>query len=326
MLARLSLVIGAYAFASGLAHATGPASTGGQLSMILTAGLQGATLPSNSRGLGKGLSRGLGKGHGRGKGVSVAGVSYHCLGASKQINQGSPSFSGLADSIVLDAGGQTVTLEGAATSDLVVDGETMIPTHMAAASIKTDGLTVQTFDTCGTSAGSILNATVTGTDLTDSGTSGVTYVEFIFDYHATLEGSGNNFSAYTETTLNVPGFQGASFKVSADGTLIKAPPGLAVTDLSVRNKGFLYEVKGKWTVGGVLFYGPGVTNVVQTTFQANGEVTGLDVKGSKMIAGFASAAADNTLTYEIVSLDPNVAFSFVPAEAAGDDTTEDVAP
>ena len=318
-LARLALIIGACAVASGLSHAMGPASTAGQPNVDPSAGLQSATLP-NGRGLGKGLGKGLG----RGKGVAVAGVSYHCLGVSKQIhNQGSP-YSYLADSMVMDAGNQAVTVEGAATSDLVMDGENTIPTLMAAASIKTDGLTLQTFDTCGTSAGSILNAEVMGVDQTDSSTSGATYVIYIFKYHARLAGSGDNFTASTEATLHVPGFQEASFKVSADGKLIDAPPELMVTNLSV-GKDFLYEVEGEYTVeGGVLFYGPNVTNIVQTTFQANGDVT--DITGSKMVAGYASAEALNTLTYEIVSLDPNIAFSFVPAQATGDDTSGDVAP
>lgn len=312
MFARLALIIGACTLATGLSHAMDPASA---------PGLSG-TLPANSMGLGKGIGRGLGKGLGRGKGVSVAGVSYHCLGVARQQNQESSSFSGLADSIVMDAGGgQTATLEGTAISDLVTNGETMIPTHMAAASIETSGLTLQTFDTCGTSAGSVLNTTVVGTDLTESSTSGATYVEFKFSYDATLGGSGDDFSAYTETTLNIPGFQGASFKVSATGgKLDNVPTGLTVTDLSTEDN-FLYQVKGTWTVGGVLFYGPGVSNIVQTTFQANGEVTGLNIEGSKIVAGFASAASENTLSYEIVSLDPNVSFSFISEQTNTDDDT-----
>jgi hypothetical protein len=210
----------------------------------------------------------------------------------------------------MDAGGQSATLEGAATSDLVVDDGNTVPTHMAAASINTSGLMLRTFDTCGTSAGSILNAVVTGVDQTNSSTSGATHVEFRFNYHAKLGGSGENFTAFTEATLHVPGFQEESFKVSADGKLIDAPPGMSVTDLSV-GENYLYEVQGTYIVEGQLFYGPNVKNKVHTMFEANGKVTGLDISGSKMVAGFASTEALNTLTYEIVSLDPNVSFSFV---------------
>lgn len=270
---------------------------------------------------------GTGVGKGNGKGNAVAGVSYHCLGVAKQaVNRGSP-YSYLADSIVLDAGGQDVTLEGAATGDLVTDNESLVPTHMAGASITTNGLTLQPFDTCGTSAGSALNSVVVGVDQTDAGTAGATYVEFRFNYHAKLEfqntgGSDGDFSAFTETTLHVLGLEVESFKVSADGKLIQAPPGLTVTDLSVGDH-HVYEVAGTHIVEGQLYYGPGVTNIVQTTFEASGEVAGMDIDGSTMVAGFASAEAMNTLTYEIVSLDPNVSFSFVPAQAAGEEITGD---
>jgi hypothetical protein len=79
-------------------------------------------------------------------------------------------------------------------------------------------------------------------------------------------------------------------------------------------------------VEGQLFYGEGITNIVQTTFQASGEVTRMNIEGSKIVAGYASAEALNTLTYEIVSLDPNVSFSFVPAQAPEEVTTAAVSP
>jgi hypothetical protein len=318
--ATLALGIGTIV-ASGLLRAAEPA------------GVPPTGLPENAPPFGLPDSAppfGKGNGNGKGKGRAVAGVSYHCLGVAKQIqNQGSP-YSYLADSIVLDAGGQGVTLEGAATGDLVVNDETTVPTHMAGASITTDGLTLQPFDTCGTSAGSVLNSVVAGVDQTDSSTVGAAYVEFRFNYHAKLEfqNTGNSegdFSAFTETTLHVLGLEQESFRVRADGKLIEAPPGLAVTDLSVGDH-FLYEIAGTHIVEGQLFYGPGITNIVQTTFQASGEVSGLDIEGSRIVAGFASAEALNTLTYEIVSLDPNVSFSFVPAEASGDEAAEVVSP
>jgi hypothetical protein len=324
--ASLVLIIGACTVASGPSYAKGNPSPG-EPDLVPSAGLADSAPPG--KGIGKGKAKGIVEGKAKakgivegkakawgigkvipkGKGVAVAGVSYHCLGEAKQKHkQGSP-YSYLADSIVMDAGGQSATLEGAATSDLVYDDGNMVPTHMAAASINTSGLMLRTFDTCGTSAGSILNAVVTGEDQTNSSTSGTTYVEFRFNYHAKLGGSGDNFTAFTEATLHVPGFQEESFKVSADGKLIDAPPGMSITDLSV-GKDYLYEIQGMYTVEGQLNYGPNVKNKVHTMFEANGKVTG--ISGSKMVAGFASTEALNTLTYEIVSLDPNVSFSFVP--------------
>jgi hypothetical protein len=271
----------------------------------------------------------IGKGIGKGKGLAVAGVSYHCLGVAKQAHsQGSP-YSYFADSVVLDAGGQSVTLEGAATSDLVVGSAATVPTHMAGASVKTDALRLQPFDVCGTSAESILNAVVVGVDNTNPDTSGSAYVQFVFNLHAKLEfqktkGSGGAYSALTETTLQLLGLGRESFKVSANGELVEAPPGVTVTDLSTDDH-FVYEVEGKHVIDAQLYYGKDVNgedvkNIVQTTFAATGSVTGLDIGRAQIVAGFASAEALNTLTYEIVSLDPSISFSFQPPEEAGHDT------
>jgi len=325
--ATLVLSIGAIA-AAGFSHAENLALSAGQPDAVPPTGLPDNAPPFGLPDSAPPFGRGIGKGMGKGKGHAVAGVSYHCLGVAKQtLNQGSP-YSYLADSIVLDAG-QGVTLNGTATGDLVVDNETTVPTHMAGASISTDGLMLQPFDTCGTSAGSALNSVVVGVDQTNSSAVGAAYVEFRFNYHAKLEfqntGSEGDFSAFTEATLHVLGYQEESFKVSADGKLTEAPPGLTVTDLSVGDH-FLYEVAGTHVVEGQLYYGSDVTNIVQTTFQASGEVTGLNIKGSKIVAGFASAEALNTLTYEIVSLDPNISFSFVPAQATEEETTGAVSP
>jgi hypothetical protein len=269
-------------------------------------------LPDSAPPFGKGVGRG------KGKGASVAAVSYHCLGVGKQLkNQASP-YSYLADSIVVDAGAQQATLEGAATGDLVVNDIATVPTHMAGASISTAGLSLQSFDVCGTSAQSALNSVVIGFDAANPGATGVAYAEVRFNYHARLEtqndkGSAGSFSAFTQTTLNVLGLQEESFTVSATGELVEAPPGLSVVDLS--NGGhFVYEISGTYVVPVQLFYGAGIKNVVLTTFEAAGVVSSVDVTGSKVVAGFASAEALKTLTYEIVSLDPNVSFSFVPAE------------
>jgi hypothetical protein len=44
-------------------------------------------------------------------------------------------------------------------------------------------------------------------------------------------------------------------------------------------------------------------------------VSGLNIDRSRIVAGFASADALDSLTYEIVSLDPRVSFVFVVAPA-----------
>lgn len=263
---------------------------------------------------------GIGKGRGKGKGSAVARVSYHCLGLAKQLQNQDAPYSYLADSIVMDAGGNEAALEGAATSDLVAEGAVAtVPTHMAGASIKTAGLSLQSFDSCGASAQSVLNSVVMGVDQTDPEASGAAYVVFKFNVFGlkletqSASGSEGMFSASTQTTLNVLGLEPESFTVSANGKLVDAPPGLSITDLSDGDH-YLYEISGTHEVSGTLFYGPGIRNIVQTTFAATGKVSGLDIQGSKMVAGFASAEAVNSIAYEIVSLEPNVSFSFVPAE------------
>jgi hypothetical protein len=76
----------------------------------------------------------------------------------------------------------------------------------------------------------------------------------------------------------------------------------------------VYEISGTHVVPGKLFYGPGIRNIVRTTFEATGKVSGLKIRGSKMEAGFASAEAVNSIAYEIVSMEPGITFNFVPAE------------
>ncbi|MEN8132831.1 MAG: hypothetical protein ABFS45_22150 [Pseudomonadota bacterium] len=317
--AKQALVIGAIT-ASGFVYAEIPVTSAGQPAPVPPSDVPESAppfgLPGSAPPFGKRI----------GKGAAIAGVSYHCLGTSEQrLNQGAP-YSYLADSMVLDAGGEEAILEGAATGDLVTDNDVLLPTHMAGASISTNGLTLQPFDTCGTSAGSALNAVVVGVNQADASASGAAAVEYHFKYHATLKsqntgGSGVDFSAFTRTTLYVLGLEVESFKVSASGELIEAPPGLTVTDLSVDDN-YVYEVTGTYVVdGGELYYGPKVTNIVQTMFEASGKVTGMEITDSTMVAGFASAEAMNTLTYEIVSLDPNVSFSFVPAQTVAEEAS-----
>ena len=262
---------------------------------------------------------GRGKGKGKGKnGNSVATVSYHCLGISQQVNHQDAAYSYLADSIVVDANGSETTLEGAATGDLVSDETGFVPTHMAGASLSTEGLSLQSFDACGAAAQSTLKSFVVGIDEANPEISGSAYAEIVFNYNVRLEthDSGRqkgNFSAFTETTLQVLGLHSDSFTVSIDGELVDAPPGLEVTDLS-NGDHHVYQISGSYSVPLQLFYGNGITNIVLTTFEAAGGVSEVDVKGSKIVAGFASAEALETLTYEVVSLDPNVTFTFLPAD------------
>jgi hypothetical protein len=257
------------------------------------------------------FGRGKGFVNGKGKGLAVARVSYHCLGVEAQAFNKRAAFSYLADSIVSDAGGgRKGTFDGIATGDLVAEGITA-PTHMASASFGAKGLMLQPFDTCGTSAGSVLNSVVTGVDLTDSSIVGAATVEFRVHYHVKLEFQNTgrfkgDFSAFTKTSIQVLGLEESSFKVRADGKIIEAPQGMEVRDMSVGDH-YVYEVEGMHAID-------------------SGEVSGLNIKGSKIVTGSASAEAMDGITYEIVSSDPNVSFSFVPAQAASYETVGAVLP
>lgn len=263
-------------------------------------------------------------GKGIGKGPSVARVSYHCLGIEKTVVDGQSSYSYLADSMVVDAGGGSASLEGAATADLVADDAGVSPGQMAGASVTSGGMTYQSFDTCGTSATSVLNAVVMGEFQGNASAAGTAAVEFRFNYNVKLEFQNNTDSdggltAFTSTSLQVLGLEPQSFQVNADGKLINAPDGLTVADQSVDSDGHnVYLVSGTYTITGTLNYGHGVTNVVQTTFEAGAEATGVEVNGSAIIVdGFAAAEAVDSITYEIISLDPNVAFWFEGEQAPG---------
>ncbi|MGD2073408.1 MAG: hypothetical protein PVI91_12595 [Gammaproteobacteria bacterium] len=265
---------------------------------------------------------GVGNGHGKGKGNgrAVASISYHCLGVAKQLDAQNSPYSLLADRIVADLAGQQATLEGAATSDMVAYGDpAALPTHMAGASIRTAGLSLQSFDTCGATAESQLNSVVVGVNEAAPETSGAAYVTFIVTFNGlrlethAAAGSGGMFSASTETTLKVLGLQEESFTVSATGELVEAPPGLTVTDLSVDDH-YVYEISGAERIPGRLYFGKGVRNILKTTFTAAGEVSTVEADGSTMAAGFASAETLNTISVQIVSENPSISFSFVPVE------------
>jgi hypothetical protein len=196
----------------------------------------------------------------------------------------------------------------------VETGFVSAPIQGAAASVETGALAMQPFDVCSSSAESVLNSVVVGTHLVTPEAAGVVDVEFVFDYRATLEIQSqwgpNDFAAFTEAGLVVLGLTEESFVVSAEGEVIEAPPELNVTDLSDGDH-HVYEVSGTYVIPGQLSYGPGVHNVVTTTFLAGGEATGVQQRGARIVAGFAAVDAIDAVTYEILSLDPVVTFEFV---------------
>lgn len=264
---------------------------------------------------------GTGKGKGNGKGNAVARVSYHCLGVAKQVSKTQRPYSYVAEMFRADARNrQFAMLDGGATADLVTEGGiSSVPTLMAGASMHTSGLSLQSYDTCGVSAGSALNSVVVGEDKNNPGASGSAYVQFIISFHGlrlethAAEGSEGMFTASTVTSLQALGLE-ESFTVSASGELLEVPPGLSVIDLSHEGH-YVYEISGQQVVsGGTLFYGPGISNIVRTTFQASGGASAGNTNGAKIAVGSASAEAVNTIAIEIKSLDPGVSFSFVPAE------------
>jgi hypothetical protein len=262
-------------------------------------------------------------GKGIGKGPSVAWVTYTCMGIEDTVVDRQSPYSYLADSMVVDAGGGSVSLEGAATADLVADDAGVSPRQMAGASVTSSGssgMTNLSYDACGTSAASALNAVVMGEYQGDATAVGTAAVEFIIDYNVKLEIRNNPDSdgglvAFTSTSLQVLGLDPQSFRVNADGKLINVPDGLTVTKLSVDSDN-VYLVSGLYTVFGTLNYGYGRTNHVLTTFEAGVKAKGVEVNGSTIVVeGFAAAEAVDSITYKIVSLDPNVAFWFVSEQA-----------
>lgn len=295
--------------------------------LVILIGVFAASWQLNAAAIGKAIGKGIGKG----KGVAVAGTSYYCLGVEQANNQVGSPYSLYADSIVIDGEQSNATLEGAATGELVIGYDATVPTHMAGASVKT--MILQPFNVCAASAGSILNAVVVGADNANPEVAGTAPVQFVFDVDIKLEfqksdDSEGIFSSLAETTLQVLGLDKESFKVSAQGDQleVEAPQDLTVTDLSDGEQ-YLFEIKGKHAIDGFLNYGmvngEPVENIVQTTFVVSGEVTGLDIEGSQIVAGFANAEAMNTLTYKINSLDPNVTFSILAPETTEDESVAD---
>jgi hypothetical protein len=243
-------------------------------------------------------------------GKGNADVSFNCLGVAGSVGDSGSPFAYVADAVELQSGAASVFLEGSASGDLPGDG-LVAPVQGAAASIGTQGLALQPFDFCDNSAGSVLSTVVTGSHLFDPLASGRADVEFHVHYHAVLqtEGTGGSFTAYTGTELAVLGVSFDSFEVSASGDIVSAPPGLSVTEILL-DGATAYEVSGTQVIPGQLAYGEGATNVVETTFFAGGHLEAVNAQGSSIVAGVAAAEAIDSISYEVVSLDPDVAFSF----------------
>jgi hypothetical protein len=250
---------------------------------------------------------------GRG-GKAMADVSFNCLGIADSLaEQGSP-FAYVTDAVEIQQGSASVFLDGSASGELA-GGGIVSPVQGATAGLETQGLALQPFDFCDNSAGSVLSSVVTGAHQGDPTLSGRADVEFHVYYHAILqsEGSGGSFTAYTGTELAVLGVSFDSFEVSATGDIVNAPPGLTVTRSTVDGVS-VYEISGTQVIPGQLVYGPGATNVVETTFFAGSHLEAASANRASIVAGVAAAEAVDSIGYGVVSLDPNVVFSFQAAE------------
>ncbi len=279
-------------------------------------------LPKSAPPFGRGKAFAFGLGKGMGKGSAVSAVSYQCLGVETGLSDAGSSFSYLSDEIALEAQLSPVYLDAAAAGDLVKSGGISAPIYGAAAGVETGGMLLQPFDLCSSTAESALDSVVVGTHLTDAGAAGVADVEFVFDYEATLEthslNGSNDFVAFVEADLVVLGLTEDSFVVSAEGAIVEAPPELSVTDLSDGDH-HVYEISGTYVISGQLSYGPGAYNVVTTSLLAGVEAAGVQRAGRSIVAGYASVDAIDAITYEVVSLNPDVSFSFVAAASTGAD-------
>lgn len=262
------------------------------------------------------FSKGKGKRKGMGSGKTSADVTYSCLGVAEATRDHGSPFSYVEDAVELRRGASSVFLEGVASGELAGGG--FAPTQGAAASLESEGMTLLSFDACDSSAGTVLASIATGAHLDDVSAEGMADVEFHVHYQATLEldASLGSFTAYTGSELEVLGLSVDSFEVSSDGEVVDAPPGLTVTDRSFGSHR-IYDVAGTYVIPGQLRYGPEVENVVRTRFFAGGAVAETGRRG--VAAGFAGAEALDTVSYEIVSLDPDVVFEFVEASDSGEE-------
>lgn len=264
-----------------------------------------------------GFSYGMGKGIGKGKGAAVSRVTYNCLGFTGHArNKKTPYPRSKAMTLIVDD--QEVELSGLATADLVEDDETTTLTHKAEASIATEGLSMFSFDTCGTSAESVFRTVVEGYSQANPLAFGTTDAEVTLVTTARMQientGSGGDFSASTITSLQMLGFPKKSFTmVRMDNDVIDADPGVEINVLP----NDVYEFSHMQTVTIRVNFGPGIKNYLNTVLNVKGKVTGQNITGQKFVAGFAAVEAQSELSYAILSYNPDVSLRFVPTKPTG---------
>jgi hypothetical protein len=226
-------------------------------------------------------------------GTGSAGVSF---AENTQVGDGSVFVGGVA-------GGQHVTDTHSA------------PSHVGWAEINVNNVITGT--SVAVSAQSTLNPIFRGTNTSDPGATGGAPAQLLMNFSGVLtaidpdEIGLGGLSSSVDFLVALPGGQGIdSFEIALNPNgVVTAPEGLAQEILELPVYG-----------SSVSFEGTVASSIFTTTLGVDTAITGTmiiaaSLIGSNLPAIFTASGivdAMHTLSYEIISLDPDVVFSFVP--------------
>jgi hypothetical protein len=220
-----------------------------------------------------------------------------------------------AENITIE--GASVFVEGIAGGQHLTDTDS-VPSHVGKTSLEIGGLPAGAGTSIGIHASSTLNPIFTATNVIDPGATGFASAQLLIHFSGVLtaldpdEAGALTLWPYVDFQVALPGGSEPMnllyVQVDANGNVI-APEELSQEILEIPVYGSSIFFEG--TVASPIFTAPLVTETSMTGTMT----TGAEFYGSLLhpiVTATAVVDALHTLSYELLSLDPDVAFSFIP--------------
>ena len=252
---------------------------------------------------------------------STADITFSCFGFFNNVSLEDPHQASLSHAEMLTPGGGTANLEGAGLGNIATASTP--PTQGASGSLDALDVTLLPSDRCVVNGGNILLSRIFGVSTTAPQSSGTADAIVRFSYsglHEYEDLAGDaDWKAAASVFLFMPPSRSDSFEVaSSSKTGLSMPAGFSAQDVSVGGRvGHL--ITGTVEIEATSSYGPSAMNELEVTHFGGGSFDGFSLSqgGESMVSGSASWNGLTTLTYEVVSMDPDVDFSLTALPEPG---------